>query len=240
MKQPKTRDSYKYLDLVSIIFVVVLVLSNFASSAKLIDWGFSIGNIPMIFDAGTVFFPIAYVIGDILTEVYGFKRARRVIWYGFGALLFSFLSFLLIKHLPGESSWLADGGQNAFNYVLGGLSSGGIVLASLAGYLGGSFSNAISMAILKNRTAGKYLWIRTIGSTLLGEFLDTALFIGVATLTGVFSKDLFWSLITTNYLFKVLIEVLCTPLTYWSVNKLKETEGIDVYTDPKDLNPFAF
>ncbi len=97
------------------------------------------------------------------------------------------------------------------------------------------------MAILKNRTAGgKYLWIRTIGSTLLGEFLDTALFIGVATLTGVFSKDLFWSLIITNYLFKVLIEVLCTPLTYWSVNKLKETEGIDVYTDPKDLNPFAF
>lgn len=240
MKQLKTRDSYKYLDLVSIIFVVVLVLSNFASSAKLIDWGFSICNIPMIFDAGTVFFPIAYVIGDILTEVYGFKRARRVIWYGFGALLFSFLSFLLIKHLPGESSWLADGGQSAFDYVLGGLSSGGIVLASLAGYLGGSFSNAISMAILKNRTGGKYLWIRTIVSTLLGEFLDTALFIGVATLTGVFSKDLFWSLIITNYLFKVLIEVLCTPLTYWSVNKLKETEGIDVYTDPKDLNPFAF
>jgi hypothetical protein len=220
--------------------VIVLVLSNFASSAKLIDWGFSIAGIPIVFDAGTVFFPIAYVVGDILTEVYGFKRARRVIWIGFGALVFSFLMFLLIRSLPGETLWLKDGGQDAFDLILGGLSSGGIVLASLAGYLGGSFSNAMSMAIIKNRTQGKHLWIRTIGSTLLGELLDTALFVGVATLTGVFSKDLFWSLLITNYIFKVIVEVLCTPLTYWSVRKLKQSEGIDVFTDPKDLNPFAF
>jgi len=194
----------------------------------------------MVFDAGTVFFPIAYVVGDILTEVYGFKRARRVIWYGFGALVFSFLMFLLIKILPGETAWLTDGGQDAFDMILGGLSSGGIVLASLTGYLGGSFSNAITMALLKNHTKGKYLWLRTIGSTLLGELLDTALFVGVATITGVFSKDLFWSLIITNYIFKVLVEVLCTPITYWSVNRLKKSEGIDIYTDPKDLSPFAF
>ncbi len=240
MNKEKTPLTFKHLDLISIIFVLVLVLSNFASSAKLIDWGFSIARIPIVFDAGTVFFPIAYVVGDILTEVYGFKRARRVIWIGFGALVFSFLMFLLIRYLPGETLWLKDGGQDAFDLILGGLSSGGIVLASLAGYLGGSFSNAMSMAIMKNRTQGKHLWLRTIGSTLLGELLDTALFVGVATLTGVFSKDLFWSLIITNYIFKVLVEVLCTPLTYWSVNKLKKSEGIDVFTDPKDLNPFAF
>lgn len=240
MKNRETHQTFKHLNIVSIIFVIVLVLSNFASSAKLIDWGFSIGNIPMVFDAGTVFFPIAYVLGDVLTEVYGFKHARRVIWYGFGALIFSFLMFLLIKNLPGEAEWLANGGQDAFEMILGGLSSGGIVLASLAGYLGGSFSNAITMALMKNLTKGKHLWLRTIGSTLLGELLDTAFFMGVATLTGVFSKELFWSLIITNYIFKVLIEVLCTPITYWSVNRLKKSEGIDIYTDPKDLNPFAF
>ena len=240
MNEQKTPSAFKHPDLISIIFVIVLVLSNFASSAKLIDWGFSIAGIPIVFDAGTVFFPIAYVVGDILTEVYGFKRARRVIWIGFGALVFSFLMFLLIRSLPGETLWLKDGGQDAFDLILGGLSSGGIVLASLAGYLGGSFSNAMSMAIIKNRTQGKHLWIRTIGSTLLGELLDTALFVGVATLTGVFSKDLFWSLLITNYIFKVIVEVLCTPLTYWSVRKLKQSEGIDVFTDPKDLNPFAF
>ncbi len=240
MNKEKNIQSYKYLDLVSIIFVIVLILSNFASSAKLIDWGFSIGNIPIVFDAGTVFFPIAYVIGDILTEVYGFKRARRVIWIGFAALIFSFLMFLLIKHLPGESSWQNAGGQEAFNMILGGLSSGGIVIASLAGYLGGSFSNAITMALMKNRSKGKHLWMRTIGSTIIGELLDTALFVGIATLTKVFSKDLFWSLVITNYLFKVLIEFICTPLTYWAVNKLKKSEGIDVYTNPKDLNPFVF
>lgn len=240
MKNREAHQTFKHLNIVSIIFVIVLVLSNFASSAKLIDWGFSIGNIPMVFDAGTVFFPIAYVLGDVLTEVYGFKHARRVIWYGFGALIFSFLMFLLIKNLPGEAEWLANGGQDAFEMILGGLSSGGIVLASLAGYLGGSFSNAITMALMKNLTKGKHLWLRTIGSTLLGELLDTAFFVGVATLTGVFSKELFWSLIITNYIFKVLIEVLCTPITYWSVNRLKKSEGIDIYTDPKDLNPFAF
>lgn len=240
MKNEKSQSSFKHLDLVSIFFVLVLVLSNIASSAKLIDWGFSIGKIPMVFDAGTVFFPIAYVIGDVLTEVYGFKRARRVIWFGFGALAFSFLMFLLIRFLPGESQWQAAGGQDSFNFILGGLSSGGIVLASLAGYLGGSFSNAITMALMKNRTQGKHLWTRTIGSTILGELLDTLLFVSIATLTGVFSKDLFWSLLITNYLFKVIVEVLCTPLTYWSVRKLKQSEGIDVFTDPKDLNPFAF
>lgn len=102
--QPKDHV-FRYLDLVMVTFTLVLVLSNIASSAKLIDWGFSLGKIPMTFDAGTIFFPIAYIFGDVLTEVYGYKNSRRVIWVGFGALVFSFLMFLLIRFLPGEATW---------------------------------------------------------------------------------------------------------------------------------------
>jgi len=231
---------FKYLDLVMVAFTVILILSNFASSAKIIDWGFSIGSIPLAFDAGTVFFPFAYIIGDILTEVYGFSRARRVIWIGFAALLFTFLMFWLIRVLPGEAYWLETVGQEAFDAVLGGISFGGIVLASVAGYLIGSFSNSIIMAVMKRLSKGKHLWMRTIGSTLVGEFLDSAFFIAIASLTGVFPWDLFWSLTLTNYIFKVAIEVLSTPLTYLVTNKLKKAEGIDVFSDLTDLNPLSF
>ena len=105
---------FKYLDLVTVAFTVILILSNFASSAKIIDWGISIGRIPLAFDAGTVFFPFAYIFGDLLTEVYGYSRARRVIWIGFGALIFTFLMFWLIRVLPGEALWQEAVGQNAF------------------------------------------------------------------------------------------------------------------------------
>ncbi len=231
---------FKYLDLVTVAFTVILVLSNFASSAKIIDWGFSIGNIPLAFDAGTVFFPFAYIFGDVLTEVYGYSRSRRVIWIGFGALLFTFLMFWLIRLLPGEALWQQTVGQNAFEAVLGGISFGGIVLASILGYLMGSFANSVIMAIMKKLTNGKHLWMRTIGSTIIGEFLDSAIFIAIASLTGVFPWELFWSLTLTNYIFKVAIEVLFTPVTYWFTGKLKHAEGADVYSDLKDLSPLSF
>ncbi len=115
---------FKYLDLVMVAFTVILILSNFASSAKIIDWGFSIGKIPLAFDAGTVFFPFAYIFGDVLTEVYGYSRARRVIWVGFGALVFTFLMFWLVRVLPGEAGWQQTVGQEAFESVLGGISFG--------------------------------------------------------------------------------------------------------------------
>ncbi|NLB71329.1 MAG: queuosine precursor transporter [Chloroflexi bacterium] len=233
-------SQFKYLDLVTVAFTVVLILSNFASSAKIIDWGLSIGNIPLAFDAGTVFFPFAYIFGDILTEVYGYARSRRVIWIGFISLIFTFLMFWLIRVLPGEQSWLQTVGQDAFNSVLGGISFGGIVLASVLGYLIGSFSNSIIMAVLKKVTSGKHLWLRTIGSTIIGEFLDSAIFILIASLTGVFPWALFWSLTLTNYVFKVAIEVLFTPATYIFTNRLKKSEGIDVYSDLSDLNPLSF
>lgn len=223
-----------------VAFTVILILSNFASSAKIIDWGISIGNIPLAFDAGTVFFPFAYIFGDVLTEVYGYSRARRVIWVGFGALIFTFLMFWLIRVLPGETSWQATVGQEAFDSVLGGISFGGIVLASVLGYLIGSFSNSVIMAVMKKLTNGKHLWMRTIGSTIIGEFLDSAIFIAIASATGVFRWELFWSLTLTNYIFKVTIEVVFTPATYWLTKRLKRAEGVDVYSDLKDLTPLSF
>lgn len=231
---------FKYLDLVMVAFTAILILSNFASSAKIIDWGISIRKTPLAFDAGTVFFPFAYIFGDVLTEVYGYSRARRVIWVGFGALVFTFLMFWLIRVLPGEAVWQQTVGQQAFESVLGGISFGGIVLASILGYLIGSFANSVIMAIMKKLTNGKHLWMRTIGSTIIGEFLDSAIFIAIASLTGVFPWEIFWSLTLTNYIFKVTIEVIFTPATYWFTRKLKHAEGVDVYSDLKDLSPLPF
>ncbi|MBP7212837.1 MAG: queuosine precursor transporter [Anaerolineaceae bacterium] len=231
---------FKYLDLVTVAFTVILILSNFGSSAKIIDWGFSIGNVPLAFDAGTLFFPFAYIFGDVLTEVYGYAKSRRVIWIGFASLIFTFLMFLLIRYLPGEASWLEGVGQKAFDDILSGISGGGIILASVSGYLLGSFSNSMIMAVMKNLTKSKHLWLRTIASTIVGEFLDTIVFVLIASATGVFPWELFWSLVLTNYIFKITIEALFTPATYWITKKLKKAEGVEVYSDLKDLNPLSF
>lgn len=233
-----TTESFKYLDIITVIFVVVLVLSNIASSAKIIDWGVSLGSIRLSFDAGTILFPISYIFGDVITEVYGFKRSRRIIWIGFGTLAFSALVFWLVQILPGEATWQADVGQEAYNLVLGGISSGGIIIASLAGFFAGSFSNAILMAVLKVLTKGKLLWTRTIGSTIVGEGADTFVFILVASALGVFPWSLFWSLTVTNYIFKVGLEAGMTPVTYWVVNGLKRLEGVDIFDKETNLSPF--
>ena len=142
--------------------------------------------------------------------------------------------------MPGESSWQTNVGQQAYDQVLGSISSGSIVLASLAGYIAGSFSNAILMAFMKVLTKGKMLWSRTIGSTIVGEAVDTFSFILIASALGVFPWSLFWSLTITNYIFKVGIEVAVTPLTYWVVNKLKKAEGLDIFDQSTSLSPFKF
>lgn len=232
--------TYRYLDIVTVVFTLVLALSNIASSAKLIDWGISLGGVPLAFDAGTLFFPVAYIFGDILTEVYGYKTSRRVIWIGFLGLAFTALMFLLIQRLPGESTWLNTVGQSSYDKILGGVSSGGIVLASFLGYLSGSFSNAVIMAILKHTTRGTWLWLRTISSTIVGELVDTAVFIAVGSLTRVFPWELYLTLTLTNYLFKVGIEVIMTPATYWVTSRLKKAENLDTYSDLSDLTPLAF
>ena len=221
--------SYRYFDLVMALFVTVLIISNIASSAKIVDWGVSIFNLPLAFDAGTILFPISYIFGDVLTEVYGFKRSRRVIWTGFGCLALTAAVFWLVRVMPGEATWVEQSGQGAYNAILGGLTSGGIVLASLLAYLAGEFMNSIVLAKMKVATRGKWLWSRTIGSTLVGEAVDSLVFVSIATLTGVFPWSLFWTLTVTNYLFKTAIEILMTPVTYWVVSTLKRQEQEDYF-----------
>ena len=229
---------FKYFDRIMALFVMVLVVSNIASSAKIIDLGFSILNIPLAFDAGTLLFPISYIFGDILTEVYGYKRSRRVIWTGFTALALSALVFWGIQRLPGEVTWQEYAGDAAYNAILGGMSSGGIVLASLAAYWLGEFSNSFVLAKMKVLTNGRWLWTRTIGSTLVGELVDSAVFVAIASLFGVFPWSLFVTLALTNYLLKTATETLMTPLTYAIVNFLKRVENEDYYDHETNFNPF--
>ena len=230
---------YKYFDRIMALFVMVLVVSNIASSAKIIDLGFSIFNIPLAFDAGTLLFPISYIFGDILTEVYGYKRSRRVIWTGFAALALSALVFWAVQRLPGEATWQAYAGDAAYSAILGGMSSGGIVLASLTAYWLGEFSNSFVLAKMKVLTNGRWLWTRTIGSTLVGELVDSAVFIAIASLFGIFPWSLFVTLSLTNYLFKTATEAVFTPVTYAIVNFLKRIENEDFYDRDTDFNPFA-
>ncbi|MBP8165449.1 MAG: queuosine precursor transporter [Anaerolineales bacterium] len=232
--------SFRYFDIILGIFIAVLIISNIASSAKIVDLGFSILNIPMAFDAGTLLFPVGYVFGDILTEVYGYKYSRRVIWTGFFSLALAALVFWVIGALPGESTWQGYAGDTAYRSILGGMSSGGIVLASLTGFWLGEFSNSFILARMKILTRGRWLWSRTIGSTLVGELVDSAIFVIVASAFGVFPWSLFLTLTVTNYFFKVTIEVLMTPLTYLVVNALKRAEGEDHYDRDTNFNPFVF
>jgi len=220
------KSSYKYFDVTMTSFVVVLVLSNIASSAKIVDLCFSVFGVRLAFDGGTLLFPLAYVLGDILTEVYGFKAAKRVIWTGFAVTAFASLVFFVLKILPGESSWEIETGSVAYNAVLGGMSSGGLVLASLAGYLAGEFSNSAIMSKIKVLMSGRRLWFRAIVSSLVGELLDSLIFVSIACLTGVFGWNLFLSLVFTNYVLKCLIEALVLPLTYTAVRLLKKGEGL--------------
>ncbi|NOT05863.1 MAG: queuosine precursor transporter [Anaerolineales bacterium] len=231
--------SYRFFDIILGIFIAVLLISNVASSAKIVDLGFSVLNIPMAFDAGTILFPIGYVFGDILTEVYGYQRSRRVIWTGFFSLALAALVFWVISILPGEVTWQGYAGDKAYQSILGGMSSGGIVLASLAGFWLGEFSNSFILAKMKILTRGRWLWSRTIGSTLVGELVDTVMFVVVASAFGVFPWSLFLTLTLTNYLFKVAVEVLMTPVTYLVVRALKRAEGEDYYDRDTNFNPFV-
>ena len=233
------KKQYRYFDWVMAIFVTVLVVSNIASSAKIVDWGIRIFKVPMAFDAGTLLFPLSYIFGDILTEVYGYRMSRRVIWSGFFCLALTAGVFALVRLLPGESTWQEYAGDAAYLAILGGVSSGGIVLASLAGYWSGEFSNSFILAKMKVFTRGRWLWMRTIGSTLVGEGIDTVVFILVASLFGVFPWSLFLTLMLTNYVFKVGVEGLMTPVTYLIVNTLKRVENEDFYDRGTDFNPFT-
>ena len=218
-------QGYRYYDLIMVSFVAVLLISNVASS-KIVELG------PFTFDGGTLLFPISYIFGDILTEVYGYRRSRRVIWAGFGSAALMAGVFALVGALPPAEGWPY---QEAYEAILG--TTPRIVLGSLIAYFAGEFSNSYTLAKMKVLTQGRWLWTRTIGSTLVGEGVDTVLFVTIA-FAGTLPWSLFWSIVISNYVFKVGLEVVMTPVTYRVTNHLKQTENEDVYDVDTDFNPF--
>ncbi len=235
-----THKAYRYYDFIMALFVAVLLISNIASSAKIVDWGVTLPlvGLPLAFDGGTLLFPVSYIFGDVLTEVYGYARGRRVIWIGFVMAGLMSATLWLVGRMPGEATWQTAVGQSAFDAVLGGLTGGGIIIASLTAYFAGEFSNSYVLARMKVLTRGRWLWTRTIGSTLVGEGVDSALFVTIACAFGVFPWVTAVSIIVANYIFKVGIEVLFTPITYRTVSFLKRAEREDYYDVDTDFNPF--
>jgi hypothetical protein len=223
---------YRYFDVVMATFVSVLLVSNIASSAKLVDWGVSILGLRLAFDAGTLLFPVSYIFGDVLTEVYGYRRSRRVIWAGFACAGLMAGVFALVGALPPAQGWEY---QEAYEAILG--TTPRIVLGSLIAYFAGEFSNSYTLARMKIWTQGRWLWTRTIGSTLVGEGVDTVLFVSIA-FAGTMPWSLFWSIVVSNYVFKVGLEAVMTPVTYQITSFLKRTENEDVYDVDTDFNPF--
>jgi queuosine precursor transporter len=224
---------FRFLDLILGAFAVALVVSNIASTkVATLDMGFW----KPIFDGGTFLFPITYIFGDVLTEVYGYKNARRVIWFGLGASLFSSLVFALVGVLPTDPSSFTKG---AFETVLGFVPQ--IVLASLCAFFVGEFLNSFVLAKMKVVSRGKFFAARAIGSTLIGQAADTLIFTFLAfgIGQGALPTSVLWSIILTNYLYKVGLEVALTPVTYAVVRFLKRAEGVDTYDTSTNFNPFA-
>ena len=231
------RRTYKYYDLVMAAFVMILLCSNLIGAAKVAIIGpfnfgsFSLG--PFTFGAGVLFFPISYIFGDVLTEVYGYARARKVVWAGFGAIIFAaFMSWIVVGLRPAEG-WKD---QAAYVAVFG--NTWRIVLASLTAFFLGEFANSYVLAKMKIMTNGKYLWMRTIGSTIVGEGVDSLVFYPVAFL-GIWSNDLVIRVLITNYLIKVGWEAVITPFTYLVVNFLKRAEDEDYYDRKTNFTPFS-
>jgi hypothetical protein len=228
--------NYRYFDLVMAAFVTVLLISNVASN-KLVQVG------PFPYDAGTILFPLSYIFGDVLTEVYGYKRSRRVIWTGFAASALMAVVFWFVTFLPIPADQGPQPQSEAFNLALS--ATPFIVLGSLIAFFAGEFTNSYVLARMKVATRGRWLWSRTIASTLLGELVDTLLFvtiafaIGFAVLGSPMDGTLFWTIMISNYIFKVGVEVLFTPITYAIVGFLKRAEHEDYYDTHTNFNPFV-
>ncbi|URW76877.1 queuosine precursor transporter [Sphingomonas donggukensis] len=224
---------FRYFDVVMAAFVTILLLSNLIGASKR-----AVLDVPGIgtwaFGAGVVFFPVSYIIGDILTEVYGYARARRVIWTGFAALLFMAFMAWVVVALPPDAGW---GGQAAYREVFG--STWRIVLASMTAFWVGEFANSFVLARMKVWTEGRHLWTRTIGSTIVGQAFDSLIFYPLA-----FYGQPGWTtaqlaqVVLSQFLLKTLWEALLTPVTYAVVGALKRREGIDVFDRGTDFTPF--
>jgi uncharacterized integral membrane protein (TIGR00697 family) len=234
--KPSTRQTrqYRYYDLVMAAFVTVLICSNLIGPAKIAQI-----TLPYLgavtFGAGVLFFPISYVFGDILTEVYGYARARKVIWAGFTGLGFASFMAAVVVALPPAPFW---NNQPAYEIAFG--SAWRIVLASMCAYFCGEFVNSYVLAKMKILTAGKWLWTRTIGSTIFGEAVDSTLFYPLAFYgTGIIPNDKLPLVMLSQFVIKVGVEVVFTPVTYKVVNALKRAEHEDYYDRHTDFNPFT-
>lgn len=225
--------SLRYYDLIMAAFVAILLLSNIIGASKP-----SYVTLPVVgvwtFGAGVLFFPFSYIIGDVLTEVYGYARARRVIWTGFGALIFMAFMAAVVVAMPPAEGWP---GQASYEFVFG--NSWRIVLASMFAFWAGEFANSFVLARMKVATGGRFLWMRTIGSTIVGQGLDSLIFYPLAFygLAGWPIEQL-GQVVLSQFLLKTAWEALLTPVTYVVVNRLKRAEGLDVFDEKTDFTPF--
>lgn len=217
----------RHYDTIATAFVAVLLISNIAST-KILDLG------PFTFDGGTLLFPLSYIFGDILTEVYGFRRSRRVIWQGFGALAVMAGTLAVVGALPPSAGWPH---QESYETILG--LTPRLVAASLVAYFAGEFSNAVVLARMKVRMEGRHLWMRTLGSTVVGQAVDTGLFVSLA-FWGVVDPVVLKNIAVSNYVFKCAVEAVFTPATYAITAYLKKSEGVDFYDRKTRFNPFGF
>ena len=221
------RRVYKYFDFVMAAFVTVLLCSNLIGVGKVCRiWGYSVG-------AGVFFFPISYIFGDILTEVYGYARTRRVIWAGFAALFFASVMSQAVIALPPAPDWPH---QAAYAVVYG--STPRIVAASLVAFWAGDFVNSFVLAKMKLQTEGRFLWMRTIGSTIVGQAVDSAIFYPLA-FWGDWPPQLVVAVMVSNCFVKIGVEAAMTPVTYLVVGFLKRAEHEDFYDRGTDFNPFT-
>ncbi|MEL7198678.1 MAG: queuosine precursor transporter [Pseudomonadota bacterium] len=262
----KAPVTFKYYEFVMAAFVAILLLSNIIGAAKLtyinVPWWpegwWPAGDGVFIYGAGILFFPLGYVIGDVLTEIYGFARARRVIWTGFAAMIFlAFMSYVVVA-LPAFDGWscaasgfdgqgplVARAGedvptgqicQETYNSVFG--NAWRIVVASIIAFWAGEFVNSYVMAKMKVWTKGKALWTRTIGSTFVGQGVDSLIFYPIA-FWGIWTPQAVFTVMVTNWALKVLWEAALTPVTYVVVGKLKKAEGVDLFDMETDFSPFG-
>ena len=227
---------FRYYDFCVAGMVAVLLCSNLIGPGKVCTL-----NLPLLgaftFGAGNLFFPVSYIFDDVMTEVYGYARARRAIWAGFGAMLFATFMAWIIVHIPASDAepWNQKL-QPALEVVFG--NTGRIALASMLGYWVGDFANSYVLAKMKIWTRGRWLWTRTIGSTIVGEGLDSIVFYPLA-FYGIWTDEALVQVIAFNFLMKVTVEVLFTPVTYAVVGTLKRAEGLDTYDRGTHFNPFT-
>lgn len=221
----------RYYDFAMAAFVAILICSNLIGAAKQATFTLPVVG-QVIFGAGILFFPLGYVLGDVLTEVYGYARARRVVWVGFAASIFAAAMAWVVVAMPPAPGW-PD--QAVYEKAFG--NTPRIFLASILAFWAGEFANSFVLAKLKVLTQGRMLWTRTIGSTVVGQGVDSLIFYPLAFL-GVWETSLVVQVMLTNYLLKVLWEIVLTPVTYRVVAAFKRAEGVDVFDRATDFTPF--